>query len=1264
MQSIGMARGKNRAATVSAGFVLCALTMLAFWPVAGANGAVPSLFWTKCLPGSGAGQCVRPRGTVSDPDSGHVYVADSGSNRIDEFTAWGVFVRTWGWDVVASGPDDDTTAPEDEFEVCVPASGDVCKAGVGGGGRGQMTVPQGLALDSGGDLYVADGGEGNRRVQKFDPTAGPLEEEVQFVLMFGGKVNKTKVEAVAPEAQQNLCPVAPTDVCQAATEGTGNGQFGAWVAGGFISVNQSDDTVWVGDQERIQVFEPSGAYLKSVAVPGERVQSLAVDPAGNLYVSYLNLGETNISLAKPNVHKLSPAGASICTAEAHNPTAIATDPAGSVYVMAADSFGELERPTEIRQFSSACVDKAEPFGGGEFTGEVTQGQSPPTGIAIGTGCNVAGVSIYASNSPNPTTGYFVKAYGPRPDPNVCPPPLHPPDVDAQYATSVGSDNATLGAQINPHFWPDTRYYVEYGTAPCTGGTCAQKPLSPGQILAGADVDEALATGGLVLAGLQPNTTYHYRFVSQSSGGGPVYGIDPDGEEGPEEASFAEGLEATFKTTPPPAPLKVDCENQSFRSGASAHLTDCRAYEMVSPVDKNNGDIAVLGRLETPSYPAALEQSAGDGEKLTYTSAIAFGDAVGAPLNSQYVAIRKAGQEWSTHAISPPQESITTENLDLQYKWFSADLCEGMFVYENVLQLAPGAIDGPINAYRRQNCAPGADNYEAVTTGEPTGAALFLPQLQGVSADGAHAFFTATGGVAAGGNPDVKQLYESTRVAPPTEAVEHLVCVLPNGAPSAQNCAAGTLNTFSFDGRDNTVARAVSEDGSRVFWTSFSGLEGPGALYLRENPDQEPTVSGECEESEPEKACTVQISASAARFWTAATNGSKAIYTVGGKLFEYDVEEEAARQIAEGALGVLGASEDASRVYFGSTEALSGDEENSEGDEAKDGEANLYLYEAGEGGGAGSFTFIATLNAGRDVTAEAAGSSLAAITPDPMRRAARVSADGEHLAFPSAASLTGYDNTDAISGKADSEVFLYDAGADELACISCNPSGARPKGRDYEIRNKPFGTWAAAQVPAWENQLFAPRALLDDGSRLFFESFEALVPRDTNGAQDVYEWERATGEEGCKEAGGELYVESAGGCLSLISSGESPTDTEFADASPNGRDVFIKTASSLLPQDPGQVDIYDAREEGGLPIPPPTQPPCEGEACQSPPAAPEDPTPASSDYEGPGNEKGQPGKTRCPKGKRLVRNGAKSRCVAKHKRHHKRAQLRHHRRAAQ
>jgi hypothetical protein len=153
---------------------------------------------------------------------------------------------------------------------------------------------------------------------------------------------------------------------------------------------------------------------------------------------------------------------------------------------------------------------------------------------------------------------------------------------------------------------------------------------------------------------------------------------------------------------------------------------------------------------------------------------------------------------------------------------------------------------------------------------------------------------------------------------------------------------------------------------------------------------------------------------------------------------------------------------------------------------------------------------------------------------------------------------------------------------------------------------------------------------DDGTRVFFNSFDALVAEDTNGMQDVYEWEEQ-GTGGCQKADG---------CISLISSGESPKDSEFIDSSPTGRDVFFTTAGSLLPQDPGLIDVYDAREGGGFPQPV-APAACEGEACQSPPSPPNPSTPASSSYNGPANVIAPAHKKRHHKKKHR-----------KHKKHHK------------
>ena len=246
------------------------------------------------------------------------------------------------------------------------------------------------------------------------------------------------------------------------------------------------------------------------------------------------------------------------------------------------------------------------------------------------------------------------------------------------------------------------------------------------------------------------------------------------------------------------------------------------------------------------------------------------------------------------------------------------------------------------------------------------------------------------------------------------------------------------------------------------------------------------------------------------------------------------------------------------------------------------------------------------------------------------------------------SLTGADNTDADSGEADAEVYLYDAEAEggegKLRCPSCIASGARPAGRNIGSDANPY--WAAAQIPAAANQLSAPRVLSANGSRLFFESFDALLSTDTNSRQDVYQWESA-GTGNCAE-GVPGYRSALAGCLNLISSGQSPQDSQLVDSSASGADVFFKTASSLLAQDPGLIDIYDARVGGGFAPPPAPPAECEGESCQGPAAAPVPPTPASETYLGPANPRHSKAAKKCAKGKHKVKRNGKVRCVKKKK----------------
>ena len=170
------------------------------------------------------------------------------------------------------------------------------------------------------------------------------------------------------------------------------------------------------------------------------------------------------------------------------------------------------------------------------------------------------------------------------------------------------------------------------------------------------------------------------------------------------------------------------------------------------------------------------------------------------------------------------------------------------------------------------------------------------------------------------------------------------------------------------------------------------------------------------------------------------------------------------------------------------------------------------------------------------------------------------------------------------------VYVYDAVGGTLYCASCTSNG----------------TTGALQMTNKAN-VYQPRWISADGSRVFFVAREGLVPQDTNdGVLDVYEWERP-GSGDCAKSSG---------CVYLLSSGTSTAESSFLDASENGDDVFIVTRAQLVSGDEDDVfDVYDVR----VGSPPPTPPACTGTGCQGVPSAPPIfATPSSVTFEGIGN----------------------------------------------
>ena len=461
-------------------------------------------------------------------------------------------------------------------------------------------------------------------------------------------------------------------------------------------------------------------------------------------------------------------------------------------------------------------------------------------------------------------------------------------------------------------------------------------------------------------------------------------------------------------------------------------------------------------------------------------------------------------------------------------------------------------------------------------------------------------------------PGVTNLYEWNAAKPPGERVS-LAGVLPTGEAPNGGSVAGpggpaapkySSTTPGGSADDFYTQDTLSKNGSRVF---FSDVE-TGTVYLRE----------------PEAARTVQVSAgSEPADWLAATpSGSLVFYTEGEDLYRYNVEGEQREALTTGAagmLGTLGVSDDGSYVYFVATGKLA-DNRIGHGEEAEYGADNLYEWHEEAATHTVTATFIARLlgpNSGetRDEpdwrgydrgVSEGGG-------PSGGEKSSRVAPDGKAVLFSSVSQLTSYDNDEQ------SELYLYDAepplSSGNPVCVSCNPnrspavSGAHLGSRNVDL----------TASPSLRNA-FLTRNLSDDGSRAFFQTEEALVPGDTNDQLDVYEWERE-GTGSCERTSAS-FSESDGGCLYLISTGQSAQPSYFGDASADGSDVFFFTRQSLVSQDQDlNVDVYDARVNGGIaaqnPLPPPE--PCMGETCRGPPeASPVFGAPSSTTIVGDGN----------------------------------------------
>ncbi|HET7418319.1 MAG TPA: NHL repeat-containing protein [Solirubrobacterales bacterium] len=1259
--------------------------------------------------GTDAGQVSKPLGAVVDSSSGDLYITEGNNFRISKFDLEGNFLFAFGYGVA----DGVTHA----LQTCGPQASPPSKHCFAPNFGSPVLNPRSVAVDnsagpSHGDVYVSE----PHRISKFTSSG-------QLIFVLGRNVNETKVAEVgATQAEKNICTAASGDICGQGENGTGANEF----SGSLPLAVDPAGVVWVGDFERLCSFDSSGSPSAEVGLSGAGdTQSLALDSSGNFYVRSESLpGVRKLQAGSAALLETLDAGGgprSVALDEnddvyigdatspyrfkVYNPAGEQTAQFGAGQVIGAPGDGVFFGTNGIavaksagKLFSASSRSESESIVQAfplPEPGPLPENQHVvnllPTTVTLAAELNPEG---------DPTTYHFEYDTNPYGDDEAS----HGTSVPVPEGNSAGEDFDSEEVAVNlEELIPSTTYHFRLCATNVAGTVCGadttfmtrpavviepewasnlsahsaqvhaeMDPLgveaeawleygadeSYGQVLPLPNLGESFASvlRQATLSGLQAATTYHFRFAARDSRDGNVYTVH--------------GPDRIFTTQ---------------MGGLDFQLPDERAWEMVSPADKHGARLF--------AGPGVHLQASVDGNNLGFQSILSTEsdpDGNRALEPSMNLALRQADGSWSSKDITSPNQVVTqlAAGVGNEYKLFNSDLSEALLDPRSGTPLSSEASPEQ-TPYLRQNTEPPVytplvttkEPYANVPLGTEFGnrtASVSGVQLAAVSLDFRHFGLRSTVPLVQDVPAVEETLYEWSggRIQP--------ISVLPpsEGSESGALVRANFGSVVSVDG-------ALSMDGSRAFWSTGD------ALYLRYNATQGASAlsGGTC--TEPEKACTVQIDVKrpgvrsvgtpSPLFQGASADGTAVFFTDTEQLTEDASSQGAdlyrcelpAGSAAGGCVSLIdlsaptGAGEnaevqgvaatftaDGSMIYFVANGVLD-KAPNKFGDAAISGQPNLYLWQRGEG-----VRFIATLT---DEDSTDWGHTLGFSQPlNGAWLTVTASPSGRYLAFMSQRSLTGYDNRSESGGQAAKEVFRYDAVAEFLSCVSCNPTQGRPHAalipndKAHSAFVNPLNLWqeqerlAAAALPeatelteATGLSFYRPRAVLDNG-RVFFNAIDSLVPADSNGQWDVYQFE-PTGVGDCSAASGAASIApAAGGCVSLISSGTAEEEAAFVDADETGDNVFFWSPAQLSVLDEDQeVDIYDARV-GGVAATRPAHAECLGEACQPAAQAPNDPTPASSAFKGPGNVKKAP--RRCAKGKRHVRRRGKVRCIARKHKH--------------
>jgi hypothetical protein len=313
--------------------------------------------------------------------------------------------------------------------------------------------------------------------------------------------------------------------------------------------------------------------------------------------------------------------------------------------------------------------------------------------------------------------------------------------------------------------------------------------------------------GADLPGVMAGETYRYRLMAHN--GAPGTGV-------------VEGAEQSL-TVPltPSAGAMFACPNEALRTGLSARLPDCRAYELVTPVDK-------YGAQEPFHYKGGVTDAAAVGIDGEHVAVEASGVHWGAG-DSPYFFTREEGRGWSMVSGSPQPETGVHINVPEIY---GSDLTR--LAFRSSYTTAPGHESPTVE-------------YEVGPAGGPYQTAASVPRVE-ASGQGVEGWVA--------GNGDLSKLVlatadrtltdeEPTPTKSGTDLYEYtaqagLRQLNVTGEADATVGRCGAKMVRGQEGlesrNDASSPHSVSTDGSRVFFEAVPGSNCTEAshLYMRAN----------------------------------------------------------------------------------------------------------------------------------------------------------------------------------------------------------------------------------------------------------------------------------------------------------------------------------------------------------------------------------------------------------------------------------------------